>query len=154
MKHWILLLMTVVAVTLLSVACNGNSSQQEEEWVAEAPMPDDYVAWDRIYRDSTNHYLLLVKWIGDTVIQFDYRVMEDLVDYQYICDTAVDKYGWLACEFIESGGSLLPAHEYLWEDSVSLGIRIGLQDDRYAQVVSSSEAWTSPLLIHEDPVAP
>ena len=154
MKHWILFLLTIVAVSLLSVGCNRNSSQEEDEWVTEAPMPADYVEWDRIYWDSTNHYLLLVKWIGDTVIWFDYRVMEDLGDYQYICDTAVDKYGWLACEFIESGDSLLPSHEYLWEDSVFFGIRIGLEDDRYAQVVSPSEAWKSPLLIHEEPVSP
>ena len=154
MKHWLLVLMAAMAAIMLSVACNRHPSQAEEEWVTEAPMSDDYVAWDRVYRDNTNHYLLLVKWIGDTVIWFDYRLMEDLVDYQYICDTAVDRYGWLACEFIESGDSLMPAHEYLWEDSVSLGIRIGLDDDRYAQVVSSSEAWSSPLLVHEEPVTP
>ena len=86
----------------------------------------------------------------------------------------MNKYGWLACEFIESGDSLIPADEYLWEDSVSYGvrfekdsykdttyrgsvslsIRIGLNDARRAKVRSDSERWNSPMLHHVEPEYP
>lgn len=141
-----------MAVSMLSGACGLDSTKGEEEGVAEVERPADYVEWDSQYWDSTNHYLLLVKWIGDTMIRFDYRVIDSLGNYRYVGDTAVNKYGWLACEFIESGDTLIPADEYLWEDSVSLGIRIGIQDDRYAVVLSDSKAWASPMLAKEDPM--
>lgn len=152
MKYRLLLLLASMAVSMLSGACGLDSTKGEEEGVAEVERPADYVEWDSQYWDSTNHYLLLVKWIGDTMIRFDYRVIDSLGNYRYVGDTAVNKYGWLACEFIESGDTLIPADEYLWEDSVSLGIRIGIQDDRYAVVLSDSKAWASPMLAKEDPM--
>ena len=151
MKHKLFFLLTVLAGSMLPVACNMNSANGEQG-IAEMEKPDDSVQWDRFYRDSTRHYLLLVKWISDTVIQFDYRVGGPC-DYRYICDTAVDKYGWIGCEFIESGDSLLPAHEYLYEGSPFLGIRISMENDNIAKVVSDSSYWSSPMLIHEEPVA-
>lgn len=53
---------------MLSVACNNKAAKGTEEVFAEAEKPDDYVKWDSQYWDSTNHYLLLVKRIGDTMI--------------------------------------------------------------------------------------
>lgn len=168
-------LLAALAALVLSVACNNKAAKGTEEVFAEAEKPDDYVKWDRQYCDSTNHYLLLVKWIGDTMIRFDYRVIDSLGNYRYVGDTAVNKYGWLACEFIESGdNSLIPADEYLWEDSVSygvrfekdsytdttyrgsvsLGIRIGLDDARRAIVRSDSRRWNSPMLHHVEPQYP
>ena len=168
------LILALAAAFALSVACNNKAAKGTEEVFAEAEKPDDYVKWDSQYWDSTNHYLLLVKWIGDTMIRFDYRVIDSLGNYRYVCDTAVNKYGWLACEFIESGDTLIPADEYLWEDSVSYGvrfekdsykdttyrgsvslsIRIGLNDARRAKVRSDSERWNSPMLHHVEPEFP
>ena len=174
MKYRTVFLLVALAVSVLSVACNNKAAKGTEEVFAEAEKPDDYVKWDSQYWDSTNHYLLLVKWIGDTMIRFDYRVIDSLGNYRYVGDTAVNKYGWLACEFIESGDTLIPADEYLWEDSVSngvrfekvsyqdttyrgsvsLGIRIGLDDARRAIVRSASERWNSPMLHHVEPQYP
>lgn len=175
MKYRTVFLLAALAALVLSVACNNKAAKGTEEVFAEAEKPDDYVKWDRQYCDSTNHYFLLVKWIGDTMIRFDYRVIDSLGNYRYVGDTAVNKYGWLACEFIESGdNSLIPADEYLWEDSVSygvrfekdsykdttyrgsvsLGIRIGLNDARRAIVRSDSERWNSPMLHHVEPEFP
>ena len=163
MKYRTVFLLVALAVSVLSVACNNKVEK-----------PDDYVEWDRQYWDSTNHYLLFVKWIGDTTIRFDYRVFDSLGNYRYVGGTAVNKYGWLACEFIESGDALIPADEYLWEDSVSygvrfekdsyhdttypgsvsLGIRIGLNDSLRATVRSDNERWNSPMLSHVNPQYP
>ena len=168
MKYRTVFLLALLAASVLSVACNNKAAKGTEEVFAEVEKPDDYVEWDRQYRDSTNHYLLLVKWIGDTTIRFDYRVIDSPGNYRYVGGTAVNKYGWLACEFIESGDALIPADEYLWGDSVSygvrfekdsykdttyrgslsLGIRIGLNDSLHATVRSDNERWSSPILSH------
>ena len=175
MKYRTVFLLAALAALVLSVACNNKAAKGTEEVFAEEEKPDDYVKWDSQYCDSTNHYLLLVKWIGDTMIRFDYRVIDSLGNYRYVVDTAVNKYGWLACEFIESGdNTLIPADEYLWEDSVSygvrfekdsykdttyrgsvsLGIRIGLNDARRATVRSDNDRWNSPMLHHVEPEFP
>ena len=175
MKYRTVFLLVALAVSVLSVACNNKAAKGTEEVFAEEEKTDDYVEWDRQYWDNTNHYLLLVKWIGDTTIRFDYRVFDSPGNYRYVGGTAVNKYGWLACEFIESGdNSLIPADEYLWEDSVSygvrfekdsytdttyrgsvsLGIRIGLNDARRAIVRSDSRRWNSPMLHHVEPQYP
>ena len=174
MKYRTVFLLVALAVSVLPVACNNKAAKGTEEVFAEEEKTDDYVEWDRQYWDSTNHYLLLVKWIGDTTILFDYRVFDSPGNYRYVGGTAVNKYGWLACEFIESGDALIPADEYLWEDSVSYGvrfekdsykdttyrgsvslsIRIGLNDARRAKVRSDSERWNSPMLHHVEPEYP
>lgn len=174
MKYRTVFLLVALAVSVLSVACNNKAAKGTEEVFAEEEKTDDYVEWDRQYWDSTNHYLLLVKWIGDTTIRFDYRVIDSLGNYRYVGDTAVNRYGWLACEFIENGDALIPADEYLWEDSVSngvrfekdsykdttyrgslsLGIRIGLNDSLRATVRSDNERWNSPMLSHVVPQYP
>lgn len=174
MKYRTVFLLVALVVSVLSVACNNKAAKGTEEVFAKVEKPDDYEEWDRQYWDSTNHYLLLVKWIGDTTIRFDYRVFDSLGNYRYVGGTAVNKYGWLACEFIESGDTLIPADEYLWEDSVSygvwfekdsykdttyrgslsLGIRIGLNDSLRATVRSDNERWSSPMLSHVEPQYP
>ena len=155
MKHRAVFFLAVLAASVMSVSCNIQVAETDDEVVFEEEKPDDYVEWDSQYWDSTYCYLLLVKKECDTVIRFDYRVGKNMLQQRCISGTAVNKYGWLACEFIECGGdTLIPADEYWWEDSVSLGIRIGMQDDRYAVVVSDSKAWASPMLIKEEPVYP
>lgn len=174
MKYRTVFLLALLAASVLSVACNNKAAKGTEEVFAEVEKPDDYEEWDRQYWDSTNHYLLLVKWIGDTTIRFDYRVIDSPGNYRYVGGTAVNKYGWLACEFIESGDTLIPADEYLWGDSVSygvrfekdsykdttyrgnvsLGIRIGLNDSLRAIVRSDNERWSSPILSHVEPQYP
>ena len=174
MKCRTVFLLVALAVSVLPVACNNKAAKGTEEVFAEEEKTDDYVEWDRQYWDNTNHYLLLVKWIGDTTIRFDYRVFDSPGNYRYVGGTAVNKYGWLACEFIESGDTLIPADEYLWEDSVSyvvrfekdsykdttyrgslsLGIRIGLNDSLRAIVRSDNEQWNSPMLSHVEPQYP
>lgn len=171
MKNRTVFLLVALAVSVLLVACNNKAAKGTEEVFAEEEKTDDYVEWDRQYWDSTNHYLLLVKWIGDTTIRFNYRVIDSPGNYRYVGDTAVNRYGWLACEFIESGDALIPADEYLWEDSasygvrfekdtykdttyrgsLSLGIRIGLNDSLRATVRSDNEQWNSPMLSHVEP---
>ena len=174
MKCRTVFLLVALAVLVLLVACNNKAAKGTEEVFAEEEKTDDYVEWDRQYWDYTNHYLLLVKWIGDTTIRFDYRVFDSPGNYRYVGGTAVNRYGWLACEFIESGDTLIPADEYLWEDSVSygvrfekdsyhdttypgsvsLGIRIGLNDSLRATVKSNNEQWNSPMLSHVNPQYP
>lgn len=135
---------------MLSGACWLDSTKGEEEGVAEVERPADYVEWDSQYWDSTNHYLLLVKWICDTMIRFDYRVIDSLGNYRYVGDTAVNRYGWLACEFIGDADTLVPADEYLWDGSPALGIRIGMEDGRHAAVCSEDESWASPVLFRDE----
>ena len=71
MKYRTVFLLVALAVSVLSVACNNKAAKGTEEVFAKVEKPDDYVEWDRQYWDSTNHYLLFVKWIGDTTIRFD-----------------------------------------------------------------------------------
>ncbi|MBR5354177.1 MAG: hypothetical protein IK126_10745 [Bacteroidales bacterium] len=149
MKYSTLFPLAVLAASVMSVACNNNISKENEEGVGEENNQNNYVEWDEVFTDSTCCYVLCVKKEGDTVIRFDYRVDEGGTWRRSISGTAVNKYGWLACEFIEcGGGTLIPADEYWWEDSVSLGIRIGMNGAHCAEVRSESERWNSPMLYH------
>ena len=147
MKQLHCIFVSAVAVLLFSVACNNGVGLKVGEVGVEEGRPDDYDEWDEMFADSTGCYMLMVKKECDTVIQFDYMVGENSAQRRSISGMAVNKYGWLGCEFIECAeGTLTPADEYWWEDSISLGIRIGMNDAHQAEVQSDNERWNSPLL--------
>ena len=133
MKYRTVFLLVALAVSVLSVACNNKAAKGTEEVFAEEEKTDDYVEWDRQYWDSTNHYLLLVKWIGDT---------------------PADEYLW---EDSASYGVRFEKDSYkdtTYRGSLSLGIRIGLNDSLRATVRSDNERWNSPMLSHVEPQYP
>lgn len=112
-----------------------------------APAPDtpsatkqtvDASGWDRTYRDDEGNRVLNVRFLCDTIIAFEY-VAGDGGVRQTWAGQAVNEYGWLACEFIAVGDSLVPADEFLYGREGIVSVRLSLPPNGFAMVMRDRE---------------
>lgn len=87
-----------------------------------------------------------VRYLCDTIIVFEYTAAGGGGERQTWDGQAVNKYGWLACEFVEEGDNMIPANEFLHDTDGTASIRLSMPPDCLAQVrTDRGEGW-SPIM--------
>lgn len=127
----------MVVAVLSAWGCTGGAPVQDTS--SAAAQTEEASGWDRIYRDDEGDCVLNIRYLCDTIIAFEYTEGAGGGERQTWAGQAVNEYGWLACEFIAVGDSLVPADEFLYGREGIVSVRLSLPPNGFAMVMRDRE---------------